>query len=130
MEKTMKLLEPVKYFIEDNIEYIDKHDWKTVFKNWYIYDKEYCFDDFIEALEQAGIDVIEESRAARVYVLQGVSKVIFSNLSQMYKMITFDMMFEELNSLLGFEGQEFIRVLTPSARAIGLVRCSEGWRKP
>lgn len=123
------MIQAVKEFIEYNIDYIDKHDWETVFKNWYIYDKDYYFDDFIEILEQADIDVIAESRVARADVLQGVSKIIFSNLSQMYKMITFDMIFEELNSLLGFEGQEFIEVLTPSARAAGLVRYSEGWRK-
>ena len=124
------MTETVKYFIEYNIDYIDKHDWEAVFRNWYIYNEDRYFDDFIATLEQADIDVIEESRVARANVLQGVSKIIFSNLSQMYKMITFDMVYEVLNSLLGFEGLEFIRVLTPSARAIGLVRCSEGWRKP
>ena len=124
------MVEDVKEFIEYNIDYIDKHDWETVFKNWYIYDKDYYFDDFIGVLEQANIDVIEESRVARTNVLQGISKIIFSNLSQMYKLITFDMVYEKLNSLLGFDGQEFIRVLTPSAKSVGLVRCPEGWRKP
>lgn len=123
------MVQAVKEFIEHNINHIDKQDWETVFKNWYIYDKDYYFDDFIRVLEQADIDVIEESRMARTNVLQGVSKIIFSNLSQLYTMITFNMIFEELNSLLGFEGQEFIKVLTPSAKSVGLMRCSDGWRK-
>lgn len=119
----------VKEFIEHNIDYIEKQDWETVFKNWYTDGDDYYFDDLIQTFRQANIDVIEESKAARANVLQSESKIIFSNLSQMFNMITFYMVYEELNSLLGFEGQEFIKVLTPSARAVGLVRCSEGWKR-
>ena len=119
----------VKEFIEHNIDYIEKQDWETVFKKWYTDGDDYYFDDLIQTFRQANIDVIEESKAARANVLQSESKIIFSNLSQMFNMITFYMVYEELNSLLGFEGQEFIKVLTPSARAVGLVRCSEGWKR-
>ena len=119
----------VKEFIEDNIDDIEKQDWETVFKNWYTDGDDYYFDDLIQTFRQANIDVFEEAKAARANVLQSESKIIFSNLSQMFNMITFYMVYEELNSLLGFERQEFVKVLTPSARAVGLVRCSEGWKR-
>ena len=79
----------IKEFIEYNIEYIDKHDWETVFKNWYIYRKDYYFDDFIEILEQADIDVWKESYEARANILQNIARIVFTNLSSSGVTVTF-----------------------------------------
>ena len=124
------MVEDVKEFIEYNIDYIDKHDWETVFKNWYIYDKDYYFDDFIGVLEQADIDVLEESYEVRAKILQNIAKIIFTNLSSRRVTVTFGDMGTELNSLMGFEGQELVDVLNIAAKSIGLIKTDKGWRKP
>lgn len=120
----------VKEFIEYNIDYIDKHDWETVFKNWYIYKKDYYFDDFINVLEQADIAVWEESYEVRSKILQNIAKNIFTNLSSDGFTVTFQEMGTELSSLMGFEGQELVEVLNIAANSVGLVKTDRGWRKP
>lgn len=117
----------VKYFIEQNIEYIDKHDWETVFKNWYIYDKAYYFDEFIETLEQADIDVWKESYESRARILQNIAKYVFTKLSLRGETITFEDIGTELKSVMGFEGQELINILNIAATSIGLIKTDNGW---
>lgn len=123
------MLQAVKYFIEHNIDYIDKHDWKTVFKNWYIYNKDYYFDDFIEILEQADIDVRKESYEVRAKILQNIATNIFTNLSSSDVTVTFQDMGTELNSLMGFEGQELVDVLNMAANSVGLIKTDRGWKR-
>ena len=120
----------IKEFIEYNIEYIDKHDWETVFKNWYIYRKDYYFDDFIEILEQADIDVWKESYEARANILQNIARIVFTNLSSSGVTVTFEDMGTELSSLMGFEGQELVNVLNVAANSVGLIKTDKGWKKP
>lgn len=124
------MIQAVKYFIEYNIDDIDKHDWETVFKNWYIYNKDYYFDDFIEILEQAGIAVWKESYEARAKILQNIAKNVFTNLSSRGSTVTFQDMGTELSSLMGFEGQELIDVLNTAAKSIGLIKTDKGWKRP
>lgn len=124
------MLQAVKYFIEHNIDYIDKHDWETVFKKWYIYNKDYYFDDFIEILEQADIDVWKESYEVRANILQNTARIVFTDLSSSGVTVTFEDMGTELNSLMGFEGQELVDVLNIAAKSIGLIKTDKGWKKP
>ena len=124
------MIEAVKYFIEHNIDYIDKHDWETVLKNWYIYDKDYYFDDFIDILEQAGIDVWEESYEVRVSILQEIAEVQFYTLSLRQNVVTFEDIGTVLNSLMGFEGQQLVEVLTAAADSVGLIKTDKGWERP
>ena len=124
------MLQAVKEFIEYNIDYIDKHDWDTVFKNWYIYNKDYYFDDFIEILEQADIDVWKESYEVRAKILQNIAQVVFTNLGSSGMTVTFQDMGTELSSLMGFEGQELVEVLNIAANSVGLVKTDKGWKKP
>lgn len=124
------MVQAVKYFIEYNIDYIDKHDWETVFKNWYIYNKDYYFDDFIEILEQADIDVWKESYEVRAKILQNIAKNVFTNLSSSGMTVTFRDMGTELSSLMGFEGQELMNVLNLAANSVGLVKSDKGWKRP
>lgn len=124
------MVQAVKEFIEYNIDYIDKHDWETVFKNWYIYNKDYYFDDFIDILEQADIAVWEESYEIRTKILQNIARNIFTNLSSQGVTVTFQDMGSELSSLMGFEGQELIDVLTLAANSVGLVKSDKGWKRP
>ena len=124
------MVEHIKYFIENNIDYIDKHDWETVFKNWYIYNKDYYFDDFIDILEQAGIDFREESYEVRASSLQKIAEVQFYTLSLRQNVVTFEDIGTVLNSLMGFEGQELVEVLTAAAKSVGLIKTDKGWKKP
>ena len=119
----------IKHFIEYNIDDIDKHDWESVFKNWYIYNKDYYFDDFINTLEQADIDVWEESYEARAKILQSIAKNVFTNLSSRGATVTFEDMGTELSSLMGFEGQELVNILNMAANSVGLVKTDKGWKR-
>lgn len=123
------MTQAVKEFIEYNIDYIEKDDWETVFKNWYIYNKDYYFNDFIDILEQAGIDVWEESYEIRAKVLKNIAKNVFTNLSSRGVTVTFQDIGSELNSLMGFEGQELVEVLDLAAKSIGLIKTDTGWVK-
>ena len=123
------MTQAVKYFIEYNIDYIDKHDWETVFKNWYIYNEDYYFDDFIETLEQAGINVWKESYEARAKVLQKIAKNVFTNLSSGGVTVTFEDIGTELSSLMEFEGQELVDVLNIAAISAGLIKTAKGWKR-
>ena len=123
------MVQAVKEFIEYNIDYIDKHDWDTVFKNWYIYNRDYYFDDFIEILEQADIDVWKESYEVRAKILQNIARAVFTNLSSSGVTVTFEDMGTELSSLMGFEGQELIDVLSLAANSVGLVKTDNGWKR-
>ena len=124
------MIQAVKEFIEHNIDSIDKHDWETVFKSWYLYRKDYYFDDFIEILEQAGIDVLEESYEVRAEILQNIASAIFTNLSSKGMTVTFQDMSRELSSWMGFEGQELVEVLNIAAKSIGLIKTDKGWKRP
>lgn len=123
------MVEAVKYFIEHNIDYIDKHDWREVFLNWYAYNKNYYFDEFIEILEQAGIDVWKESYEARARLLGDLAQMRFLHLITLYRTVTFEMIGEELSSLLGFEGQELMGILNRAAISANLIRSDKGWVK-
>ena len=120
----------VKYFIEYNIDYIDKHDWDAVFRNWYIYNEDLYFDDFIATLEQAGVSVWKESYEARAKVLQIIAKNVFTNLSSRGATVTFQDIGSELSSFMGFEGQALVDVLDIAAKSIGLIKTDKRWKKP
>ena len=124
------MVQAVKEFIEYNIDYIDKHDWETVFKNWYIYNKDYYFDDFMKILKQADIDVWKESYEARAKILQNIARAVFTNLSLRRATVTFEDMGTELSSLMGFEGQELVDVLNIAANSVGLIKTDKGWKRP
>ena len=123
------MVQAVKEFIEHNIELIDKHDWKEVFLNWYAYNKDYYFDEFIETLEQAGINVWEESYRARARLLGDIAQMRFLHLITLYRTVTFEQIGQELSSLLGFEGQELIDILNRAAASANLIRSNTGWVK-
>lgn len=123
------MVEAVKLFIEHNIDYIEENDWETFFKNWYIYNKDYYFEDLIEIFEQAGIDVWEESYEARAKILRNIAKNVFTNLSSRRATVTFQDIGSELSSLMGFEGQELVEVLNIAAKSVGLIKTDKGWER-
>ena len=123
------MVQAVKYFIEHNIDHIDKHDWREVFLNWYAYNKDYYFDEFIETLEQAGINVWEESYRARARLLGDLAQMRFLHLITLYRTVTFEQIGQEMSSLLGFEGQELIDILNRAAISAHLIRSDKGWVK-
>lgn len=123
------MVEAVKYFIEHNIDYIEKQDWKEVFLNWYAYNKDYYFDEFMETLEEAGIDVWKESYEARARLLGDLAQMNFLRLITLYETVTFEKIGQEMPSLLGFEGQELIDRLNRAAISANLIRSNRGWVK-
>ena len=123
------MIQAVKEFIEHNIDSIDKHDWKEVFLNWYAYNKDYYFDEFIETLEEAGIDVWKESYEARARLLGDLAQMRFLHLITLYRTVTFEQIGQELSSLLGFEGQELIDILNRAAISANLIKSDKGWVK-
>jgi hypothetical protein len=123
------MVQAVKEFIEDNIELIDDGNWKEVFLNWYRYNNDYYFDEFIEILEHAGIDVLKESYVARARLLGDLAQMRFLYLITLYRTVTFEKIGEELSSLLGFEGQELINILDKAAVSANLIRSDKGWVK-
>ena len=45
------MIQAVKEFIEYNIDLIEKQNWEEVFKNWYLYNTDYYFEDVMDVLK-------------------------------------------------------------------------------
>ena len=123
------MTQAIKEFIEHNIDYIDKHDWRKLFLNWYAYNKNYYFDEFIETLEEAGIDVWKESYEARARLLGDLAQMRFLHLITLYKTVTFEQIGQDMLSLLGFDGQVLIDILNRASASANLIRSDKGWVK-
>lgn len=117
----------IKEFIEYNIDIIEKQQWDELFKNWYMFNKDYYFDDMMEVLETAYDNIWNITYEARARILQEIAVNVFTNLSFKSRIITFEYIGGELSSLMGFEGQDLINILDVSARKVGLTRSTNGW---
>ena len=121
------MVEIVKDFIEYNIDIIDQGKWDELFLNWYAYRHDYYFDDMMEILEVALPDIWKQTWESRARMLRELATHVFGNLSNRNKRITFKMISQELNSSLGFEGQDLIDVLDQAAKQAGLHKATNGW---
>lgn len=117
----------VKEFIELNIDAIEQSDWVTVFKNWYIYDKDIYFDELMSVLESAYSNIWKETQEAREYVFEEIAKIVFTNLIVKQKRITLRQFGMYAKSLFGFQGNDLMRVVNNAANAVGLSKDYEGW---
>ena len=126
MEETMKLPEPVKRFIELNIDFIEKNDWYKVFVNWYTNANDYYLFEFIVALKKAGIN-IDDYEDVRKNVIEQMSKYIFEDKLKSSNRITKGQVEEELASDLGLPYDDIMEIFDKVAKDMKLTKATNGW---
>ena len=128
MEETMKLPEPVKRFIELNIDFIEKNDWYKVFVNWYTNGDDYYLFEFIEALKEAGIN-IDDYADERKRIIQQISKYIFEDKLKSSNRITKSQVEGELASDLGLPYDDIQKIFDKVAKDMKLIKETDGWHR-
>ena len=126
MEETMKLPEPVKRFIELNIDFIEQDKWYEVFVNWYTNADDYYLFEFIEALTEAGIN-IDDYADDRKKVVEQMSKYIFEDKLNSSTRITKIDAETELASDLGLPYDDIIEIFDKVAKDLHLTKATNGW---
>ena len=122
----MKLPEPVKRFIELNIDFIEKNDWYKVFVNWYTNGNDYYLFEFIVALKKAGIN-IDDYEDVRKNVIEQMSKYIFEDKLKSSNRITKGQVEEELASDLGLPYDDIMEIFDKVAKDMKLTKATNGW---
>ena len=122
----MKLPEPVKRFIELNIDFIEQDRWYEVFVNWYTNGDDYYLFEFVEALLEAGID-IDTYEDERKRVIAQMSKYIFEDRLKSSNRITKSDVGESLASDLGLAYDDILEILDEVARELKLTKATNGW---
>ena len=122
----MKLPEPVKRFIELNIDFIEQNKWYEVFVNWYTNGNDYYLFEFIEALKEAGINIDDYAEVRKV-VLEQMSKYIFEDKLKSSNRITKSDMGESLASDLGLSYDDIMKIFDEVARDMKLAKAINGW---
>ena len=122
----MKLPEPVKRFIELNIDFIEQDKWYEVFVNWYTNGNDYYLFEFIEALLEAGID-IDDYADERKRVIAQMSKYIFEDKLKSSNRITKSDMGESLASDLGLTYDDIMEIFDEVAKDLHLTKATNGW---
>lgn len=122
----MKLPEPVKRFIELNIDFIEQDKWYEVFVNWYTNGNDYYLFEFIEALLEAGID-IDDYADERKRVIAQMSKYIFEDKLKSSNRITKSDMGESLASDLGLTYDDIMEIFDKVAKDMQLTKATNGW---
>ena len=128
MEETMKLPEPVKRFIELNIDFIEQEDWYKVFVNWYTNGDDYYLFEFIEALKEAGIN-IDDYADERKNVVEQMSKYIFEDKLKSSNRITKGQVEGELASDLGLPYDDIQEIFDKVAKDMKLIKETDGWHR-
>ena len=122
----MKLPEPVKRFIELNIDFIEKNDWYKVFVNWYTNGNDYYLFEFIVALKKAGIN-IDDYEDVRKNVIEQMSKYIFEDKLKSSNRITKGQVEGELASDLGLPYDDIQEIFDKVAKDMKLIKETNGW---
>ena len=122
----MKLPEPVKRFIELNIDFIEQEDWYKVFVNWYTNGNDYYLFEFIEALKEAGIN-IDDYADERKNVIEQMSKYIFEDKLKSSNRITKSQAEAELASDLGLPYNDILEIFDKVAKDMNLTKAINGW---
>ena len=122
----MKLPEPVKRFIELNIDFIEQDKWYEVFVNWYTNGNDYYLFEFIEALREAGIN-IDDYADERKRVIEQMSKYIFEDKLKLSNRITKSDMGESLASDLGLTYDDIVEIFDEVAKDLHLTKAINGW---
>ena len=122
----MKLPEPVRRFIELNIDFIEQDKWYEVFVNWYTNGNDYYLFEFIEALKEAGIN-IDDYADERKKVIEQMSKYIFEDKLKSSNRITKSDMGESLASDLGLTYDDIMEIFDEVAKDLHLTKAINGW---
>jgi hypothetical protein len=122
----MKLPEPVKRFIELNIDFIEQDKWYEVFVNWYTNGNDYYLFEFVEALKEAGIN-IDDYADERKRVVEQMSKYIFEDKLKSSNRITKSDMGESLASDLGLTYDDIMEIFDKVAKDLHLTKAINGW---
>ena len=122
----MKLPEPVKRFIELNIDFIEQNMWYEVFVNWYTNGDDYYLFEFIEALKEAGINIDDYSEVRKV-VIEQMSKYIFEDKLKSSNRINRSQVSMELASDLGLPNDDIMQIFDKVARDMKLAKAINGW---
>ena len=122
----MKLVEPVKRFIELNIDLIEKNDWYKVFVNWYTNGDDYYLFEFIEALKEAGINIDDYAEVRKV-VLEQMSKYIFEDKLKSSNRLTKIQAETELASDLGLPYDDIMEIFDKVAKDMKLTKATNVW---
>ena len=121
----MKLPEPVKRFIELNIDFIENDDWYKVFVNWYTNGDDYYLFEFIEALKEAGIN-IDDYADERKKVIEQMSKYIFEDTLKSSNRISRNGAEMELASDLGLSYDDITEIFDKVAKDLKLAKATNG----
>ena len=122
----MKLPEPIKRFIELNIDFIEQEDWYKVFVNWYTNGDDYYLYEFLGALHEAGIN-IEDFADTRKKVIEKMSKYIFEDKLKSSNRITKSQVETELASDLGLPYDDIMKIFDKVAKDLHLTKATNGW---
>ena len=122
----MKLPEPVKRFIELNIDFIEQNDWYKVFVNWYTNGNDYYLFEFIEALREAGIN-IDDYANERKRVIEQMSKYMFEDKLKSSNRINKSQVSMELASDLGLPDDDIMEIFDKVAKDLQLTKATNGW---
>ncbi len=122
----MKLPEPVRRFIELNIDFIEQDKWYEVFVNWYTNGNDYYLFEFVEALKEAGIN-IDDYADERKRVVEQMSKYIFEDKLKSSNRITKSDMGESLASDLGLTYDDIMEIFDKVAKDLHLTKAINGW---
>lgn len=122
----MKLPEPVKRFIELNIDFIEQDKWYEVFVNWYTNGNDYYLFEFIEALREAGIN-IDDYADERKNVIEQMSKYMFEDKLKSSNRINRSQVSMELASDLGLPDDDIMEIFDKVAKDMKLAKALNGW---
>ena len=122
----MKLPEPVKRFIELNIDFIEKNDWYKVFVNWYTNGDDYYLFEFVEALHEAGIN-IDDYADERKRVIEQMIRATLTNYLQKSNKVTKSYIEESLASDLGLTYDDIQDIIDRVTKELKLTKATNGW---
>lgn len=122
----MKLPEPVKRFIELNIDFIEQDKWYEVFVNWYTNGNDYYLFEFVGALKEAGIN-IDDYDDERKRVIEQMSKYIFEDKLKSSNRVTKSAIAESLASDLYLPYDEIVKIFDKVAKDLQLTKATNGW---
>ena len=122
----MKLPEPVKRFIELNIDFIEQDKWYEVFVNWYTNGDDYYLFEFVEALHEAGIN-IDDYADERKRVIEQMIRATLTNYLQKSNKVTKSYIEESLASDLGLTYDDIQDIIDRVTKELKLTKATNGW---
>lgn len=121
----MTIPEPVKRFIELNIDFIENDDWYKVFVNWYTNGNDYYLYEFFEALDTAGINIYEFADT-RKKVIEQIIRVTLTDYLQIADRVTESYIEKSLASHLGLPYDDIQNIIDKVTKELKLTKATNG----